>query len=427
MIKSSKHSIKFTNTNKIIKLNDFINEYRIIAQKLVDYLWSNGWECDGYRFNIKNNEFDLPSMLTSDIIQKANIVTSLSGRALKCCMTQCSGLIRSEVEKQRKRIYILKIKKQEGISKRRLKNLIKNIKQNIPKKPNCSNINPELNSICFDIKDGNYFDKFIRLKSIFKNHIEIKIPINYHRQSLKFNTCKLLNSILISIKNVTLRWELAVIEQKKSGETVGADQGYKDVLHLANENMSLKTKQHCNHGHSLESIINKVSKKKLGSNAFKRAKEHQKNFINWSINQLNLENIKQINLEKIWNIGYKSKKSRKLSHWQNTLIRDKVKSICEFNGVHYTEQSCTYRSQRCFACGNVRKSNRKGKLYECKLCKNIDDADHNAALNHSISLPEIPWNIRKLNLNRKDGFIWNGSGLFELTGRSLQSLLHVEE
>lgn len=74
---------------------------------------------------------------------------------------------------------------------------------------------------------------------------------------------------------------------------------------------------------------------------------------------------------------------------------------------------------------NVRKSNRKGKVYECKSCGNIDDADHNAALNHSINLPEIPYDFRKLNLNRKDGFIWSSEGLFDLDGRRLQSLPHV--
>lgn len=429
MIRSSRHTLLFSNSNKLSTLDDFILEYQKVAQKIVDYIWTNGWKSGEYEFNVSLNKLNMPSLLTSDIIKLANITTLLSGRALKCCMTQCCGIIKAEVEKQRKRLFVYSTKKEEGVSKKRLKLLIKKIKQNIPVKPNCQNIKPELNSICFDIQNGKFFDKFIRLKSIWKNKREIKLPIKFHRHSLKLqnNSTSMKNSILISNDSIDLRWELPKVEKKSVGETVGADQGYKDVLNLANKTIQQKTKCSCPHGHTLESIITKVSRKKKGSSAFKKAKDHQKNFVNWSLNNIDLKNIKQINLERIWNIGYKSGKSRKMSHWQNTLIRDKVIDLCETNGVHFVEQSCTYRSQRCHVCGNVRKANRKGKIYECKKCGNIDDADHNAALNHSIYLPEIPWFLRKSKLNRKDGFIWNQNGLFDLTGRSLQSLLHVEE
>jgi transposase len=174
----------------------------------------------------------------------------------------------------------------------------------------------------------------------------------------------------------------------------------------------------------LDSILNTVLKKKRGSNAFKRAKKHQENFINWSINHLNLDNVKQINLEEIWNIGYKNRTTIKLFHWQNTLIRDKIESVCEERGIRLIHQSSTYRSQRCSCCGNVRKSNRKGKIYSCKHCGNIMDADLNAAKNHEISLPEIPYDLRSLNLNRRNGFMWKEDGFYDLDGRSLQSLLH---
>jgi transposase len=428
MIRSSRHSLSNSNIDKLKLLSEFLNEYRKISQELTDYIWANGWKQNNWEFDVKNNKLNLAPMLTSDIVQSAGIKTKLSGRALKCCMTQVSGMIRAEVEKQSKRIYVLNKKKKEGVSKKRLKNLIKKLKENIPQKPNCSNIKAELNSICIDIKDGAFFDKFIQLKSIFKTRERVKFPFNFHKHAieLKNKSVRMLNSVMISDNYIDLRWEIEEPKKKETGETVGGDQGYKDVLNIANANYSAKTPSNCPHGHSLESIIEKASRKRKGSRAFKRAKEHQKNFINWSLNNINLNNIKQINLEKIWNIGYKSGRSRKMSHWQNTLIRDKVICICETNGVHFVEQSSTYKSQRCFSCGNVRKSNRKGRVYECKNCGNIDDADHNAALNHSINLPEIPYDFRKLNLNRKDGFIWNLEGVFDLDGRRLQSLPHVE-
>ena len=170
-----------------------------------------------------------------------------------------------------------------------------------------------------------------------------------------------------------------------------------------------------------------MTNKKKGSKSFKRTQSHRKNFINWSINQLNFTNVKEIRLEKIWNIGYKSRTSRMMSHWTNTLIRDKIENKCEEEGIRLIHQSSTYRSQRCSGCGVVRKSNRKGKIYSCKHCLLEMDADLNASLNHIVNLPEIPYDLLKLQMNRGDGFYWLESGFYEFgTGRSLQSLPPVE-
>ena len=86
-------------------------------------------------------------------------------------------------------------------------------------------------------------------------------------------------------------------------------------------------------------------------------------------------------------------------------------------GVQVKLQSSTYRSQRCSGCGVVRKRNRKGKTYTCD-CGLILDSDYNASLNHQHELPDIPYNLRRLNLNRK-GFFWKSEGFFSLTGEIL--------
>jgi transposase len=236
-----------------------------------------------------------------------------------------------------------------------------------------------------------------------------------------------LNSVLLSEDSVSIRFDIPDPEPKQNGIILGGDQGLKDVLNLANSDTYIVTQKVDNHGHSQESIINKVARKKKGSKAFSRAKTHQKNFINWSLNQLDLSNVRQINLEKIWNIGYRCSKSRKMSHWQNTLIRDKITKIALEQGVLVKEQSCTYRSQRCNSCGQVRKANRKGKMYECKNCGNVCDADMNAAINHSIVLPDIPWTLRNDKINRKNGFFWKPEGFFDYQGGSLQSPLPVND
>ena len=425
MIRTSTHTTKYLNTTKKSNLDIFINEYRRVSNIFVEYIWYNGFSWkhkeQDKTFSLIDNKLELPHMLPSTLIKECNLNTFLTGRALKCCLTQVSGMIRAEVEKQRKRLFILDKLKSENIPRSKRKNLIKRLKQNIPVIPNTVNANPELNSICCDFQySDKEFNGFLRLKSITKTKMDIKIPIKFNRHSRKLQSKgSLKNSFLISKNKIDFRWDIPNVEKRTEGIIVGADQGLKDVLTMSDKQVTPKVDVH---GHSLESIIDRLCRKTKDSKSFKRTQEHRKNFVNWDLNQIDFSNIKQINLERIWNIGYKSKKSRKMSHWTNTIIRDKVESLCELIGVQVNHQSSTYRSQRCSGCGMVRKSNRKRKSYECKSCGLILDADYNASLNHEISLPEIPYNFRNLKLNR-EGFFWLESGLFDLDGRSLQSLL----
>jgi hypothetical protein len=41
----------------------------------------------------------------------------------------------------------------------------------------------------------------------------------------------------------------------------------------------------------------------------------------------------------------------------------------------------------------------------CKHCSLQIDADYNASLNHVVDLPEVPYALRKLQLNRGNGFL----------------------
>lgn len=439
-IRSTSHSTKFANTGKLENLNMFLSEYRRCLQHFVDYLWENGYEfTDGKGvlrvFNVKRNLLDCPRMLKSSVVADSKLNSFLSGRALKCCMTQAASVVSAAVVKQKKRLYVLNRAKLAGVSKSKRKLLARKIRQNIPQKPVCGNSKAELSSICCDFRDD---ENFIRLKYITKTKLDIRIPIKPTRPSLKFaKTSKRLSSFLIGENCINIRWGLPEVAMRESGDIIGADQGMKDVLTLSNGPI---THKHDSHGHSLESIISKVCRKKKGSKAFARAKMHQTNFVNWSINRLNFSGIKELRLEKIWNIGFRNRASKKLSHWQNTVIRDKVESKCRDEGVRFMLSSSTYRSQRCSACGNVRKANRKGKTYECKNCGSKLDSDLNAAINHSVDLPEIPYALRKSRKNLGSGFFWQLNGIFSFDGvaicdtpkgyregTSQQSVLHVEK
>ncbi len=417
------------NIGKRSALATFCIEYRRMLQVILDDVWENGYDYmttkgEAAHFSVSENKLHAPLYID---YKKYSNLTFLTARALSSLTDQLCGILKAAVEKQRKRVYVLTTKK--GTSRKGYRLLVRKIKTNIPQKPCVDNIRPELSSKCAEwIQEDNpdaEFDGFLWLKSIVKSGDEIILPVKFTKHSNKLKSLggRMMGSFLIGQHNIDLRWSIPVPELRTEGVTVGADQGLKDVITLSDEQRAGKMDIH---GHTLDSILDRMCRLKRGSNAMKRAQDQRENFVNWSLNQLNLTNVKEIRLEHIWNISYKHRTSVKLSHWTNTLIRDKVESLCELNGVRLTLSASTYMSQRCNACGRVRKANRKGKVYMCDHCGNEVDADLNAACNHALNLPEVPYTLWKLQLNRK-GFFWNLNGFSDAEGRSLEFLPPVEQ
>ena len=429
VIRSSQHSIDRANTGKRSTLVAFCTEYRRVIKLILDDVWDNGHEFTNnggvtHRFCIAKNELQSPLYID---YRKYSDLTFLTARTLSSLTNQLCGILKAAVEKQRKRVYMLTTKK--GTSRKGYRLLVRKIKMNIPQKPCVDNVRPELSSKCAEwITEDDLageFDGFLRLKSIVKSGEDIIMPVNFTRHSNKLKALggKMMGSFLIGQHNVDLRWSIPKPELRMEGVTVGADQGLKDVVTLSDTQRAGHTDRH---GHTLDSILDGMCRKRRGSNAMRRAQDHRENFVNWSLNQLNLTGVKGVRLEHIWNISYKHRTSVKLSHWTNTLIRDKVESLCELNGVRLVLSASTYMSQRCNACGRVRKANRKGKTYTCDHCGLEVDADLNAACNHALGLPEVPYALWKLQLNRK-GFFWNLNGFSDAEGRSLESLPPVKQ
>ena len=416
MIKVSKHIIPLhTNTNKLVSLDLFIDKYKSVCTELVDYIWNNEitWGKKKTTFNTKLDILNCPSMLSTTNIP---LDTNLSARAVKCAATQACGIVKAATEKRRKRLYVRDKLKEENKDYSKLQEKLDKtplVKPTIPDDFKC-----ELNSICCDWKyiESNEFTGYLQLKSLGSDFSKFKIPIKFHRQANKWKeVSKQLNSFLISKNYINIRWNYEP-EKKKTGRTVGADTGKLDVVNFSNKDKTPKTDED---KHSLNSILAKLSRKKKGSKGFQKAQEHRRNFINWSINQLNLKELKQINLEQINNIRFQKRCSREMSHWTHKEIQDKMLSIGEEHGVRVKLQSSMYRSQRCSKCGFVHQKNRKGKVFHCLQCKYSEDADYNASCNHEIELPEIPRWLYKLHLNRGEGFYWKTEGFYSLAGLEL--------
>lgn len=388
MIRSSKHSTKFTNQKKQETLKLFIKEYKVMVRKFVNILW---------------NEYldNPPAFLSNDICQ--SIITNVKNdsKIRQCAAKQACSMVKAIVNKQNKRYYQLAKLQKEG---KNTSYLQRKIDKFILTKPKCDKINVELDSRFVDFEDGKSFDLFIQIDQI-GNKRKVRIPIKHTFVSNKWSKLgELRPSIRLTSNHITLYYEVEEPEKRKNGVKLGADQGQLTCLSLSNQTTTTKDKD----GYDLNKIQDIMSKKKKDSKAFKRCQSHRENYINWSLNQLDFSNVREIGLEKIKNIRKGKRNSRKASHWTFTLIRDKIISRSENEGFIVTEQDNKFMSQRCSKCGWVHKPNRKGKTFKCSnaACKFFADSDLNAASNHEIELPELPPAVWLERINRTTGFFW---------------------
>lgn len=389
MIKSSNISTKFANTNKKQNIELFINEYSNVVKQFVDIFW----------------ELDkIPIFITKDQIYQINSWLSYNAKA--CAGKQASGIVRGTRQKQEKRLWMINKLQKEGKYKqaKKLENITNKINLT---KPNIGIVNPELTSkfIKVDLNTKTSFDGFIRI-SAFGNKQQIKIPIKRTKHFNKlYEQGNLTKGIRLSKEFITFMFEIEQPIKKETGEILGIDIGYQNVISCSNGFQSSKNK----HGHDLTTINQRLCKKQKGSKSFQRTRQHRKDYINWAIKQLNLNNIKTIKLENIKNLRKNIKSSRLLSHWTYTDIFEKLDSICFDAGVQIEKINPTYTSQRCSVCGWTRKANRKGKQFKCTSCGFMRDSDLNASINISFNLKPLGKKERQQQINRK-GFFWLAVG-----------------
>lgn len=400
MLRSSKHTLSQTNIGKCRHLRDLVSNYRTLVKQIIDYIWTNGYR----EFNISNNSLNCPSLIDSSFLKKFS--WGYTERLKQAAGKQALAMISAATEKRRKQLWQLKKLQKEG---KDIKSLQRTISIRPLVKPSAHRINLELDSrfVDFEFKSGGKFLGFVRLTSI-KKGLGIKIPIVKSPVFNKWNAAgKLKNAIRLSDNKINLIFEVEDAPKKSKGDVVGCDQGITDMITMS-DNQKIPKYQ----GRYLLSDIQKIlSRKKKGSKSFRRAQEFRKNLINWSINQLNFSNIKELRLEKLHQVGKGKSRSRFMSHWAYTLINDKLKRVSEEKGFLLKEVPNEFRSQRCSKCGWVRKANRKGKTFSCNKCRNKLDADLNAASNLLLDLYEIPYWVRLRKINRK-GFYWMQEGLF---------------
>ena len=384
MIRSTKVSTKFARKQKLQNLTDFVQEFSRVCQLFVDLIW-----------NSEKIPTLLPKELTSQISD-----SWLSARALQCCGKQASAIVRGTKEKQRKRIWKLSQLQAQG---KPTKNLEKKIEANKQSKPELGQVCPELDSrfIRIDLNNQTSFDGWLVLGSLGK-HLKIQIPFKRTKHfNQLFAKGQLLQGCRLTSKSINFNFEVEAPMQRTEGKTVGIDIGLKDCWVASDGQVASKD---C-HGWNLEEILFRLNRKTKGSKGFARTQSHRTNWIHWSLNRLDISNVRQLNFENIQNLRKGKSCSRQLSRWTYTEIFEKLSSLCEASGVLAVRKNPIFTSQRCSVCGWTQRTNRKGKQFICKSCGFAADADLNASLNLSFELSDV-WKERRDRKNCQ-GFFWD--------------------
>jgi IS605 OrfB family transposase len=389
MIRSTKVTTKFSNPQKQQQLNDLLNEYKRVVQSFVDLLWTLE---------------KVPTLLDKELTSQIN--SWLSARLLQCAGKQASGIVRGTQARQKKRLKVIEKLNQTGKYKQARKLQAIHNKKKVSQ-PLIKNIQIELDErfVKVQLENPTSFDGWVTLTSL-GDKLKLILPF---RKTKHFNQLvasgQVKAGIRLSGNAITFIFDLPDVQLKETGQTIGIDIGQTTALSVSTGEVSRPNQ----HRHDLQTITTQLSRKKKGSKGFQRAVAHRTNYINWSINQLNLSAVKQINIENIKQLRLGKRTSRSLSHWTYTTFADQLERVCERQGVLVNKVNPTYTSQRCSQCGYTRRGNRSGKLFKCRQCGYTFDADLNAAVNLSLKLRPIGKQQRQKQISRT-GFYWLAEG-----------------
>ena len=340
MIRSSQHTLKFSNDGKLEYLARLFQDYALDLQDYIDL--------------ILEEKLPLKQFLSSKILPELRCNHSVYKTSI---YKQASEIIRSQNKKK------------------------------IKTKPEVKIVSIVLNENLLKYStDAKSFDEFVQVSLPYKsdnskrNYLKIRLPIKQHKQSLKFKDWTRKKSVQLKKINgnfyLTFFYEKELPPLKKQGNALGIDIGYKKLI-ATSDNQFL--------GNGMMQVYDNISKKKQGSKNFKQSLKFRDDEINRICNELDLSQISHLYIEGLKNVKHKSKFSKKfnnkLQRWSYRKATTKIERLCEEQGINLVKVSPAYTSQTCSKCGFVDSKNRKGEIFECTNCGIILDADYNASLN----------------------------------------------
>jgi len=379
MIRSSRHILKYQTQSKT---------------NYLDQIWSDFEQDLKYYLDlILTDQLPLGKFLSSKDLP-INIITHSQWRQV--IYKSASEIIRSQIQSAKERRYklykflyskCLRKNKHKNFTNKRFKelNLTPIRESHWFKTPEIKSFSINIDQRLFDIDSrSKEFDEFIRLRTPFfdqntQHYSTIKLPIKYHKHSLKFKSWARKNTIRLVKKN--RRYFLDFIYEKESppikskGESLGIDIGYNELLACSDGRIL---------GKDLKTQYNKIARRQKDSKSRQRSFTERDNLTNRRINELDLTNINHLIVEDLDFTPGRGKKTKqpkgKLHHWIYSQVLDKLERLSEENGILFTKIDPAFTSQTCSACDNIDKSSIKGEIYHCCRCDMIMGKHVNAAI-----------------------------------------------
>ena len=268
-VRSSKCSLKFLNTNRSDSVRELHEEYVRVLRLAVDELW------DAER---------VPTLPTKSVTGRLASETWLSARMIQCVCKQASGIVRGTRTKWQKTIKAIEYARESGNEKRETY-LNKRLEGMKVSKPDVSGVEMELDSrfVSVDFESSTSFDIWLKLSSIGGKR-KILLPLKRHKHfNSLFSEGKLLGGVRLGDKSVTFNFEFVQPDAKKDGNVLGVDIGMKKV-YVASDGQHVASDKH---GHTMQSITDRLTRRRRGSKGFARAQAQRENFINMTVNRLN--------------------------------------------------------------------------------------------------------------------------------------------
>jgi IS605 OrfB family transposase len=307
-----------------------------------------------------------PSLPDKSITQRAVKRFNITARLAQLAAKQAKEIVRSQRKK--------------SLRKRRM--------------PKFKNIALNLDSRFFTLtKFRGHFDWAIRFSSGIPS---IVVPFNNTKHTLKFleGGWSLSNSIRIGLDKKGI-WIDMIFEKprpslKEQGEILGVDLGYRCLLATSRGELL---------GTELRDKISKAGPRR------KSFHHYIKTEANRVLKMLDLSNIKALVVENLRNVkrGKRGKFSRKanrlLSFWHYARVINRLRQLCEEQGVLLLLKDPWKTSQRCPICGKIDSRNRNVVKFKCIYCGFEEWADIVGALNLAALGLAGAYSLRSLQAN----------------------------
>lgn len=354
MIRTSSHTMKYANTNKIAMCKRIIADYKDLLQKYIGLIYEK--------------KLPLKTSLSSTALPTLNAIENANWKTV--CYRDASATYRKSLAKYRKSFKGRQYHKPF-------------VKLTVKIAAVC--LNHHLWNIKF-CESKNGFDAFVKIFTPYHKskgrYFFFNVPIKLHRVDhyLKEQGFELNTQTVMLQENLTLTffWEKEEPEKIKSDKAIGVDCGFKKLLTCSDGTV---------YGEELKPIYDKITRKKHNSKAYKRALKERNYATNKAIKnfykdhkgcgRVICENLKYVKEGKKFN----RKLRNVLQRWSYPRVLYKLTSLSEMEGFQLIKVNPAYTSQRCHLCNNVDKSSRQGEVYHCKACGQKFDADYNAAVN----------------------------------------------